>query len=62
VTPTTATVWRLALASGREERVGPTGPFHPLSPAIGVTADHQIVFSSFQVGRSALWVMDLGGM
>jgi Tol biopolymer transport system component len=61
VTPTSATVWRVELATGREEQVAPIGPFHPLSPAFGVTADHQIVFSRFQIGRSALWVMDLGG-
>jgi Tol biopolymer transport system component/DNA-binding winged helix-turn-helix (wHTH) protein len=62
VTPTSATVWRIDLSTGREEQLGPIGPFHPLSPAIGVTADHRIVFSSVQVGRSTLWVMDLGGM
>ncbi len=62
VTPTSATVWRVELSTGDEEQVGPLGPFHPLSPTIGLTTDHQIVFSSFRVGRSALWVMDLGGM
>jgi Tol biopolymer transport system component len=61
VTPTSATLWRIELSTGREEKAGPVGPFHPLSPAIGITADHQIVFSSFRVGRSTLWVMDLGG-
>ena len=62
VTSTSATVWRVELATGQEEAVGSIGPFHSLSPSFGVIADHQIVFTRFQVGRSALWVMDLGGI
>ena len=61
VTPTSATVWRVDLSTGREEPLGSIGPFHPLSPSFGIAADHQIVFTRFRVGRSALWLMDLGG-
>ena len=60
-TATSATVWRVELSTGHEEQVGSIGPLHPLSSFIGVTANHQVVFTRFRVGRSALWVMDLGG-
>jgi hypothetical protein len=58
-TRTSATVWRVELSTGHEEQLGSIGPFHPLSPSAAVTADHQVVFMRFHVGRSALWVMDL---
>ena len=60
-TATSATVWRMELPTGQLEQVGSIGPLHPLSSSIGVTADHRIVFMRFHVGRSALWVMGLGG-